>query len=47
MHRMIYGLPQTKVFILQTLITKRSWWGKDHKQVQEVEGVYYLNPQGK
>lgn len=25
----------------------RSWWSEDHKEVQEVPGVYYLSPQGK
>ncbi|WP_339917932.1 SMP-30/gluconolactonase/LRE family protein [Yeosuana marina] len=24
----------------------RSWWSEDHKQVQDVPGVYYLNPEG-
>jgi len=24
----------------------RSWWSEDHKQVQDVPGVYYLSPEG-
>lgn len=25
----------------------RKWWADDHRQVQDVQGVYYLNPNGK
>ncbi len=25
----------------------RKWWTKDHQQVQDVQGVYYLNSKGK
>ncbi len=25
----------------------RKWWADDHQQVQDVQGVYYLNPKGK
>ena len=25
---------------------QRQWWGENHKEIQDVPGVYYLSPEG-